>query len=302
MIRIDAEAPSGDEYEAWRKRAVEKRDNDITRWRGDKKPNPGPKPNQKLWSEFKKMFLEKLFHDKCAYCEANHGSGHAPHVEHYRPKLAVTEARNVVAHPGYFWLAYEWENLILSCNNCNGPHPSMKDGVEESHPGKWNEFKIRGRRVSEPSDDPAKWQEDLKAEEPLLLHPYFDNPPEHLYFNEDGTVHHLTDKGEETIEVCELNRMKLVEARKRAREKVYRRIDRIERLARILQEEEGEEEGKNPDLIRELKTKIDALLSPKPSDEFSAWLNFWVRHRTRKYVAATQVDAALPTPIAEQST
>ena len=60
--------------------------------------------------------LEKLFEQKCAYCETKIGVNADWDVEHYRPKGRVTEN---TAHPGYYWLAYDWDNLLPSCAFCN---------------------------------------------------------------------------------------------------------------------------------------------------------------------------------------
>jgi hypothetical protein len=60
--------------------------------------------------------LEKLFCDKCAYCESKITPGFAWEVEHFRPKKSVAERPD---HPGYYWLAYEWTNLLPSCTLCN---------------------------------------------------------------------------------------------------------------------------------------------------------------------------------------
>ena len=60
--------------------------------------------------------LEKLFHDKCAYCEGKSIGQADWDVEHFRPKGSVAERDD---HPGYYWLAYEWENLYPSCKHCN---------------------------------------------------------------------------------------------------------------------------------------------------------------------------------------
>ena len=55
-----------------------------------------------------KVELEKIFHGKCAYCESAFSSTQPVDVEHYRPKGPV---EGVVGHPGYWWLAADWENL-----------------------------------------------------------------------------------------------------------------------------------------------------------------------------------------------
>ena len=67
--------------------------------------------------------LSKLYNDKCAYCET-----HDPQfeVEHYRPKklIAVEDRSLNQNHFGYYWLSYEWTNLMPGCHDCN------KNGVK----------------------------------------------------------------------------------------------------------------------------------------------------------------------------
>jgi uncharacterized protein (TIGR02646 family) len=63
-----------------------------------------------------RMVLEKLFEQKCAYCEDKIGSSGSWDVEHYRPKGRVAENST---HPGYYWLAYTWSNLFPCCTLCN---------------------------------------------------------------------------------------------------------------------------------------------------------------------------------------
>ena len=47
--------------------------------------------------------LNKIYYTKCAYCEKSLLDS-PKHIEHYRPK-------NI-----YYWLAYSWDNLFLSCD------------------------------------------------------------------------------------------------------------------------------------------------------------------------------------------
>jgi hypothetical protein len=58
---------------------------------------------------------------KCAYCEeflppkVAHG-----HVEHFRPvAFSQRRSKGMKFHPGYYWLAYDWDNFLLSCHFCN---------------------------------------------------------------------------------------------------------------------------------------------------------------------------------------
>ena len=59
--------------------------------------------------------LKKIYRDKCGYCETRIRPGATPQVEHYRPKKALESS----AHFGYYWLGYEWSNLLLCCPCCN---------------------------------------------------------------------------------------------------------------------------------------------------------------------------------------
>ena len=142
--------------------------------------------------------LRAMFHEKCAYCESHMGHVSPDHVEHYRPKGAVTED---AGHPGYYWLGYSWSNVLLACPRCNAP------------PGKGTQFPIRGQRARRPGDP-------LDAECPLVLDPTGDDGPEgHIDFDVgvDGGIYPKdeSDRGEATIRVCGLDRPELHRKRQR---------------------------------------------------------------------------------------
>jgi hypothetical protein len=56
--------------------------------------------------------LQAMFHGKCAYCE----SGGASHPDHYWPKSPHPQN----AHKGTLAKMFAWDNLLLSCETCNG--------------------------------------------------------------------------------------------------------------------------------------------------------------------------------------
>ena len=60
--------------------------------------------------------LKEMFHNKCAYCESQIAGSNDTNVEHYRPKGGISGNDD---HPGYWWLAMDWSNLVLSCTHCN---------------------------------------------------------------------------------------------------------------------------------------------------------------------------------------
>jgi uncharacterized protein (TIGR02646 family) len=137
--------------------------------------------------------LTKLFHGKCAYCESQYAATAPLDVEFFRPKSAVTEAPE---HPGYWWLAMVWENLLPACVDCN--RVRVQDGIKT---GKANRFPLEDEsvRAYEPGQE--------MHERPLLLDPCADHPEQHLVFEEaSGAVVSDTKRGQATIALLGLNR------------------------------------------------------------------------------------------------
>lgn len=174
--------------------------------------------------------LRAMFHGKCAYCESKIAGSQDTDVEHYRPKKGVTEADKAgVAHPGYWWLAMRWENLVLSCQHCNQSrsyHVIIPDDLEtdeelreflERQPkttaGKLNAFPVEGNLwvINEGGD--------LMTEKPLILNPVDMDPDEHLewvLFQGASTVRAKAGSpvGEATRKILGLNRRWLEEDRR----------------------------------------------------------------------------------------
>ena len=260
MRRVDAR-PAGSTYENWRDRAVTARDKLLEAWKAeceaaDRENRPiafKAKINETLYKEFRNVFLFEAFYQKCAYCEVNHSDGYPVQVEHYRPKGAVTENREPIDHPGYFWLAYEWWNLVPSCAHCNTNHT---DPLGESHPGKKNEFPVGNTRVNAPSGNPEQWQSELDGEVAMLLNPYFDNPEQHIDFDPTtGAAISKSTRGATTISICDLKRPSLRDKRLSLRGHAVR--------------------GMVMDLLHGDKD-IDSVVSP--SCELSLWRKCLIRH------------------------
>lgn len=150
--------------------------------------------------------LLELFHNKCAYCETR-VRGVQADLEHFRPKQGAraieTSKRE---HLYYAWLAYEWDNLLIACGNCNR---RSKQGDQML--GKADYFPVAGPRAPMLSSV-AKCRE---VEHALLIDPTFDDPAEHLLFDgETGLVSFKTEKGRVTISVLGLNREDLIHDRR----------------------------------------------------------------------------------------
>jgi len=174
--------------------------------------------NQAIWADLKQILID-LNNEKCMYCEGQYLAGSHDDAEHYRPKGEVTEwdeageVRRKVVHPGYYWLAYEWQNILLACTKCNSAHPAggcyskscataHVDGTHGPHPGKAIEFPLAvgSNRCANPGPTPNRWWKELKAEEPLLLHPYFDRCDEHFAVAKFGVIYGITPRVEPRCE------------------------------------------------------------------------------------------------------
>src|SRR5258708_6505410 len=72
------------------------------------------KANRSKWVALRSA-MEAISNGKCWYTECKN-PGTDDDVDHFRPKLGV---EGVPEHPGYYWLAFEWRNLRLSCHRAN---------------------------------------------------------------------------------------------------------------------------------------------------------------------------------------
>lgn len=176
--------------------------------------------------------LIKLFHGKCAYCESTFLHVYAGDIEHFRPKGEITEADP--PKPGYYWLAADWDNLLLSCRNCNQKLThSIYGAASKKTMGKMNQFPLADagkyvRRHNHPKG--------IAAEEPyrLLLHPCIDDPEQHLEYGEEGVIRPKKDgkgkpssKGQTSISVYALQRVPLVLSRERVLTDIQAQIQRV---------------------------------------------------------------------------
>jgi hypothetical protein len=165
--------------------------------------------NGAIWTELKEWLLENVFAEKCAYCEVKISPGFFGDGEHYRPKGNVTVVdgtgkRKVVSlqdgnrHPGYYWLAYDWRNLLPACSKCNNT--------------KSDQFPVAAAHLDSPVDEPDALND---KEQPLLINPYFEDPGKYIVFGRFGIIAPLDGnaRGRATIEVFGLNRRELVEER-----------------------------------------------------------------------------------------
>lgn len=166
--------------------------------------------------------LEKLFHDKCAYCESKMTAVADWNVEHFRPKGRVAEREE---HAGYYWLVYDWNNLYPSCIPCNQRRkdkPRWGDLRYAGAGGKMDQFPLEDENTRAMSEE-----DDISQERLLLIDPCNDNPEDHLTYDIHGHISALDRnlRGRATIKVCNLRRRRLRDGRR----------DRINATAELLQ-------------------------------------------------------------------
>lgn len=184
-----------------------------------------------------KAALETLFYGKCAYCENRYAGVHPVDVEHWRPKAGVIIASDGLAkkppkHPGYYWLAAEWTNLLPSCIDCNRGRNLLElpSGVKRKL-GKANQFPL--------SDESKRAYrlEDMGGEEPLLLNPCDDLPEQYLEFDEHCVIRPKQDgdrRAEVSISIYALNRIGLVEDRRLEMANLIMHQSDVQKLAGML--------------------------------------------------------------------
>lgn len=149
---------------------------------------------------------------KCAFCEQRVHECKYVDVEHFRPKGEVRQSRASAAlDRGYWWLAYEWSNLLLACEHCNSDHKSTLFPLANP-----------AQRARNPGDD-------LSAEQPLFIDPSREDPLEHLRFRRHvAYAVEDSDRGRCTRDELGLNRAPLL----RRREEHLNKIKALVHVAR----------------------------------------------------------------------
>ena len=153
-----------------------------------------------------------------------------------RERVSVkVENEIVLDHPGYFWLAYDWRNLMPACSMCNSRAKADQFPVDAEC---LLMVRLSQEEVNSLLAEPLASKfypelyylspEDLDQREcPLLLNPLNPTPDrdpcEHLRFSIDGSAVAVesSDLGKNSIEVFNLNRNNLVRERKAAIERIH---------------------------------------------------------------------------------
>jgi uncharacterized protein (TIGR02646 family) len=197
MRKITVQSPDDDKWNRWLEDC--KKETDQIQVLANLGQHHDIEFNDKLYSRRKEFFKSKEapFYGKCVYCESSLSQQRGD-IEHFRPKADVTdELDRPINHPGYYWLAYDWRNLIPSCTTCN-----QSTKVGDRTIGKKNRFPVIGQH--------AQSSAEIEQEKSLLINPASgkdeDDPALHLEFDPaTGYMFALSDRGQMYIDVFGLN-------------------------------------------------------------------------------------------------
>ncbi|WP_158978023.1 hypothetical protein [Cellulophaga sp. L1A9] len=135
-------------------------------------------------------------YNKCCYCESKFTTNSPGDVEHFRPKGRYKiPGVSGYKKPGYYWLAYDWNNLFFSCEVCN------REYKKENFPL----FEDCDRAI------PHLKNHLIRSEKPILICPN-ENPSNHLEFQED-TIIAKDIRGKMSIKYYGLKRKGLLDDR-----------------------------------------------------------------------------------------
>lgn len=186
-----------------------------------------------------KRALRTIQHEKCCFCESKIGHTGYGDVEHFRPKTGWVQDSEPLNKPGYYWLAYDWDNLLLCCEKCN------------------QRFKKNYFPLINHSDRCLSHHQDIALEQPLFIHPANDEVEGLITFKEEIPVSvNDNPRGRETIAKLGLDRELLSEQRR----KILNMIRDLYHIAKEIPEI-------TPNLKQQAKNKILGYVSTSNQDE-----------------------------------
>lgn len=149
-------------------------------------------------------------HSKCVYCERSIGRNGSP-IEHFRPKMGADRGDpfpgggRLIRADRYWWLAWSWSNLFLSCDTCNsatfkGVRFPLKPGSPELD-------------VPDGVLHDAHVCFAVGIECPLLIDPAWDDPLDHMIWlpldraapYQAWRAVHRTERGRFTVQILGLD-------------------------------------------------------------------------------------------------
>lgn len=155
---------------------------------------PFPKVVRSIYQLAKDKLVESYGY-KCCYCEKKYKYKGDLDVEHFRPSRFSKQTKTSAEIPlVYFWLAYEWDNLLLSCGTCNRTY-------------KGNQFPLEN-----PKARATAKARNIANERPSFIDPSTENPRSHITFVNETPASDCR-RGKRTIQGLGLRRKQLFEDR-----------------------------------------------------------------------------------------
>lgn len=198
-----------------------------------------PTPNNDIYGAISvRNALKKCQGNKCCYSEAKFVRDYVA-VEHFRPKGAIgTHGSIDKNYPGYYWLAYEWTNLLL-----------VKPGVNSDKKDYFPLIDDRNRANNH--------NKDISLEQPKFINPASEDPREHIRFHKDEP-RGITPQGRYTVKKLLLHK-DLEEARRER----YGLLSGLKNGIEVM-----ESKGIEHESITRMKEILDAAILPDA--EFSS--------------------------------
>ena len=199
--------------------------------------------------------LKKLYKYKCAYCETSLYRHHS-HVEHFRPK-----------NNSYYWLAYSWDNLLLSCEVCNS-----KKG--QYFPLEGTQARYQGEDLSELHHKSPEYDTE---EHPVLVNPERENPEDLYEWQPDGTMKAKNRRMDKTIKQLGLNDTDLY----RERQTLFHDLiqDIHEELFKAMPHEEASSKDKQEAAIKAINSEMQKFIrKTTETAPYLSWRKAIIRH------------------------
>jgi len=166
-----------------------------------------------------KTKLNESHYYKCCYCETKFKYPRDLDVEHFRPKKYAQQSENSAEILlAYFWLAYDWDNLLLSCAECNRGY-------------KKNLFPLENE-----ADRATPETRNIDNEIPTLINPALvteDDPRDHIRFVNE-TPKAKTSRGQKIIDCLGLRRDILLEDRLEHIGEIRKHLKNLEHWRKLL--------------------------------------------------------------------
>lgn len=139
-----------------------------------------------------RIALNNIYKNKCAFCEQK---VEQYHIEHYRPKKI------------YYWLAFSWDNLIMSCATCN-----QNKGINFEIVGQHAQFINTEKNIKLINNQSSAYN---TIEQPKMVNPEMKDPTGKIQFQQNGLIQSEDAEFAYTIEICKIDRNYLNDERRK---------------------------------------------------------------------------------------